>query len=255
MEVWVLSYDEIVLLRDRALRMLRSGKRSVHEGDYDIAVFMAEQAVQLYLKSLVLELTGEIPRVHSVRQLMFILKDLMGKPGVFDNFVRENRSLFIRLEEAYISSCYTPRRYNGGEANRLMGFAEKVIKLLSLLRAKAEMARLVREWRFWVEGIARAANNVLGPCVVYVFGSVAEGRATGGSDVDVLIVAESLPGDFRVRAETIARIEEVAGLPLYHPFQIHLATRGEAEANPIYRKAVKSGIPILIKEQCSRGES
>jgi len=37
LKVWVLSYSEVALLRNRALRMLGSGRRSLLEGDYDIA--------------------------------------------------------------------------------------------------------------------------------------------------------------------------------------------------------------------------
>ncbi len=122
--------------------------------------------------------------------------------------------------------------------------------MLSLLRARVKIAQIARQWRFWVEAIARAANEVLGPCSVYVFGSVAEGLAVGGSDVDILIVADSLPRDFRARGEAIARIEEVAKLPLYHPFQIHLATREEAEANPIYREAVSKGVHCRVVTKC-----
>ncbi|MEM2260629.1 MAG: hypothetical protein QXY65_06150 [Candidatus Methanomethylicaceae archaeon] len=32
-----MSYSEVALLRNRALRMLGSGRRSLLEGDYDIA--------------------------------------------------------------------------------------------------------------------------------------------------------------------------------------------------------------------------
>jgi len=109
------------------------------------------------------------------------------------------------------------------------------------------MSRLIRDWRFWCEAIAEAAGKVLGSCRVYVFGSVVEGYVTGGSDVDVLIVADGLPSDFRLRAGLKADIEEEAGLPLYHPFEIHLATQEEAEANPIYREAVKRGVRLSAK--------
>jgi hypothetical protein len=44
------------------------------------------------------------------------------------------------------------------------------------------------------EAIAKAAEEVLGLCEVYVFGSVVEGRAIGGSDVDVLIIADRYQG-------------------------------------------------------------
>lgn len=125
--------------------------------------------------------------------------------------------------------------------------------MLNLLKAKARIAHLVRQWRFWAEAIAKAASEILGPCSVYVFGSVVEGLATGGSDVDVLIVADNLPSDFRERAEAIAKIEETAKLPLYHPFQIHLATWSEVKVNPIYRKAVSRGVPIPANSSWREG--
>jgi len=131
-----LSYSEVSLLRDRALRMLKSGRRSLLEGDYDIAAFMADQAVQLYIKSVIFELTGELPRVHVVRQLINILRDLLGDPDVFDGFVRENRSLLIRLEEAYISSRYMPRKYDREEAEELLDFAEKVIEFVKSIKGQ-----------------------------------------------------------------------------------------------------------------------
>ena len=117
--------------------------------------------------------------------------------------------------------------------------------MLDLLRAKIKISRLVRDWRFWCNAIARAAVSVLGSCEVYVFGSVVEGRVTGGSDVDVLIVADRLPGDFRVRGSLKAEIERRAGLPLYHPFEMHLVTREEAGSNPIYRRAMDMGVRLL----------
>ncbi|MCF8885681.1 MAG: HEPN domain-containing protein [Nitrososphaerota archaeon] len=131
-----MSYSEVSLLRDRALRMLKSGRRSLLEGDYDIAAFMADQAVQLYIKSVIFELTGELPRVHVVRQLINILRDLLGDPDVFDGFVRENRSLLIRLEEAYISSRYMPRKYDREEAEELLDFAEKVIEFVKSIKGQ-----------------------------------------------------------------------------------------------------------------------
>jgi len=131
-----MGYREVGLLRDRSLRMLRSARRSLLDGDHDIAAFMADQAVQLYLKSVILELTGEVPRVHAVRQLMHLLKDLFGKPTAVDDFVRENRSLLIRLEEAYISSRYMPREYDGDEAEELVDFAGKAIGFVKALKGK-----------------------------------------------------------------------------------------------------------------------
>ena len=79
------------------------------------------------MKSVIFELTGEVPRVHAIRRLMRLLRELYGEPDLFDDFVRENRSLLIRLEEAYISSRYLPREYERDEAEELVDFAEEAI--------------------------------------------------------------------------------------------------------------------------------
>jgi len=129
-----MSYREVSLLRDRSLRMLDSSRRSLVDGDYDIAAFMADQAFQLYLKSTIFELTGEVPRVHAARQLMGILKDLFGQPSSMDDFVRENRSLLIRLEEAYISSRYMPREYEREETEELVSFVERAIAFVKSIQ-------------------------------------------------------------------------------------------------------------------------
>ena len=120
--------------------------------------------------------------------------------------------------------------------------------MLSLLKARIEISKLARDWRFWSEAIAKVAGEIVGSCEVYVFGSVVEGHVTGGSDVDLLIVADRLPRSFRVRGSLKAGIEEAANLPLYHPFEIHLATREEAEANPIYREAVNKGMALPVRK-------
>ena len=110
--------------------------------------------------------------------------------------------------------------------------------MLSLLEARLRMKELAENWRFWSKKIAYASRELLGNCEVYVFGSVVRGKATGASDVDILIVSDKLPEDCRSRGNLKAEIEEKAKLPLYHPFEIHLATSEEARRNPVYRSAV-----------------
>jgi len=118
--------------------MLSSAKRSLSSGDYDIAAFMADQAVQLYLKSLILELTGEIPRTHVIRQLFAALKAVLNCAEDIDGFVRGNRGLLIRLEDAYTSARYAPREYEKEEAEELVNFAEEAIRFVEALRGKVK---------------------------------------------------------------------------------------------------------------------
>ena len=131
-----MSQDELSLLRDRALRMLRSARKSLADGDYDIAAFMAEQGTQLYVKSMVLEHTGEVPRIHALRQLIMVLRELVEDQDAVDEFVRKERSLLIRLEEAYLSSRYLARPYDGEEAEELVDFARRVVDFVRSLKVK-----------------------------------------------------------------------------------------------------------------------
>ena len=58
---------------------------------------------------------------------------------------------------------------------------------------------------------------------VFVFGSVVEGKHTMASDIDLLVVLDSI----KRRDEILMKINEVLGES--HPFQIHLVTRKELE--------------------------
>ena len=101
------------------------------------------------------------------------------------------------------------------------------MSFMDTLRKRAEM---VRNWRRWTGRIAEAVEEVVPEAEVYAFGSVVRGEAIGGSDVDILIIVDELPRGVLERAKTKESIVEKAGLPYYHPFQIHLVTREEAES-------------------------
>jgi len=92
-----------------------------------------------------------------------------------------------------------------------------------------ERARMLRDWTRYAEAIARAVRELLPDARVYVFGSVVSGKAIGSSDVDILVVARELPKSHLERARIKALVEEKCELPHYHPFEIHLVTREEAE--------------------------
>ena len=65
-----MSGEYALLLRRRALSMLRLAERLIDETEYDLAVLNAEYATQLYVKSFLLRLAGEEWRGHSIRALL-----------------------------------------------------------------------------------------------------------------------------------------------------------------------------------------
>jgi len=113
--------------------------------------------------------------------------------------------------------------------------------LLRILNTKLQQRKLADNWRLWSEKIAKAAEKILGQCELHVFGSVAENHGTGASDVDILIICDQLPRSSKSRGNIKAKIEEEAGLPLFHPFEIHLADRPEAS---LYFRYTKKTIKI-----------
>ncbi|MEM2024619.1 MAG: nucleotidyltransferase domain-containing protein [Candidatus Caldarchaeum sp.] len=103
---------------------------------------------------------------------------------------------------------------------------------MDTLRARV---RLLKSWRETAPAIAKAARELLPDAEVYVFGSAVTGDCVASSDVDILIVSEQLPARNIERARIKVEIEEKAGLPPYHPFELHLTTLEEAE--PYFRRA------------------
>ncbi len=112
-------------LRKRAVGFMDAAAERLKANDYDLACFMAEQAVQLYLKSAILELSGEVPRTHSIRQLLAILSKLLNERFDFDR-----RSL-IFLEDAYIKARYLGSEYERDDAEDAIKIAEEVISTVA----------------------------------------------------------------------------------------------------------------------------
>lgn len=80
--------SEVKLLKRRAKAFPSRALDSLNAGDYDLASFLSEQAVQLHLKSILLEKFGDYPRTHSISLPISILK----KTSEYDtliNFLRK----------------------------------------------------------------------------------------------------------------------------------------------------------------------
>jgi HEPN domain-containing protein len=103
------------LTAERAQETLRLSEEALRQEMYDTAAFLAEQAAQLFIKHKILELTGEMPRTHTIRQLIAVLAECTGGRWreELTEFAKRKRSLLIRLEEAYISSRYPFRSTTG----------------------------------------------------------------------------------------------------------------------------------------------
>lgn len=97
---------------------------------------------------------------------------------------------------------------------------------LDILMKRAE---IIKKWKEYATKIAEVTKTILPDSRIYVFGSVIKGEATGGSDVDILVVSRNIPKSGIERAEIKVKIEELSNLPLYHPFEFHLVNEEEAK--------------------------
>ncbi|MDF2957114.1 MAG: HEPN domain protein [Candidatus Alkanophagales archaeon MCA70_species_1] len=93
-----------------------------------MACFMAEQSAQLYLKAVILEISGEMPRTHSIRSLLSILSTLLKKQVKYD------RKSLIFLESAYINARYLGVVYEKEDAEEAVRIAEGIMELVDRVR-------------------------------------------------------------------------------------------------------------------------
>lgn len=106
--------EEIELFLKRARNFLDGAKERFQKEDWDLTCFMAEQSVQLFIKAIILEKSGEVPKSHSIRKLFGILYQLT-KDKVF----KYDRKTLIFLESAYLNSRYFSFVYEKEEALKI----------------------------------------------------------------------------------------------------------------------------------------
>ncbi|MEM2363584.1 MAG: HEPN domain-containing protein [Candidatus Nezhaarchaeales archaeon] len=126
---------EVEVLKKRSSMFLELSKHALSRDFYDLACFLAEQSLQLFLKSLLLELIGDYPRTHSVRQLMSELSRVL-KSCELDELVAASRVRLLALEDAYLMSRYYVREYEKEDAEDMIKLVEELLsKIKKILGA------------------------------------------------------------------------------------------------------------------------
>lgn len=128
------SREEVELLRQRALTFLGHAEEALERSEYDFCAFACEQSAQLYLKAALLDLLGEIPKVHRVRELLSLISESVPEArDEVSSFVRERRVLLRMLDEAYITARYLTMRYERDEAASLLDLAGEIMEVVDEL--------------------------------------------------------------------------------------------------------------------------
>ena len=123
----------------RATVYLREAKHLYSEGQYDVALVMAEQAAQLGIKAVYARLLGAVPRGHSLRRLLGYLASVLEEASkqeeamLLRDFVASNRDSLVLLEDAYIQGRYDVPGYTRSEAEKGISTAAQLLELLGKL--------------------------------------------------------------------------------------------------------------------------
>jgi len=121
--------SEYEVMVNRSKGFLRLAESALSNGLYDLACFLAEQAVQLYIKAQLLRLAGDYPRTHHIRQLMARLLEILpsNRRNVLQEYLKENRARLSELEDAYTMSRYTTKPYTREDAKDSVEFAREIM--------------------------------------------------------------------------------------------------------------------------------
>lgn len=109
---------------------LEESKHALINGFYDVACFLAEQSLQLYIKAVLLEQVGEYPRTHSIRRLLGELSRILNSHELSE-FISMNRARLTTLEDAYLMSRYYTREYEREDAEDMIKLVEETILLVN----------------------------------------------------------------------------------------------------------------------------
>ena len=97
----------------------------------------------------------------------------------------------------------------------------------------------IKNHKKYLKEIYQSAGSLLKSPEIYLFGSIVEGNLVAASDIDILIITD-IPKNHQLRASVETQIEEKAGLPLNHPFELHIITKEEFQIwNDIYKLNIK----------------
>ena len=131
-----MSGVKVNIIKRRARTFLDLSLELMGKGILDLAAFHIHQACQLRVKASILRLTGGIPRVHGIRELLGMLAHNLEELGfrkesdMVMDFVRRFRDVLIDIETSYTEtrySTYTPTR---GVAESMHRVANELFKLL-----------------------------------------------------------------------------------------------------------------------------
>ncbi len=122
-------------LKERALQFLEMSKTAAERGFYELALFHAEQALQLYVKYLIYRRLGDFPKTHFLRDLLDRAVELYGDVCNLGEFIRRHSTVLTLVEHAYITSRYLPFRARREDYEAARDAVEEALKIFKCLES------------------------------------------------------------------------------------------------------------------------
>ncbi len=131
-----MSWRESDNLKRRGRAFLELAEYSLSRGFYDMAVFHAHQAVELFVKGVLLDVIGTYPRTHDLMELLD--EWLSERCELVSKLLDERGEKIEHLTDAYFSSRYGGRNFRRELASSFVELAREVLRVASLCEEEGE---------------------------------------------------------------------------------------------------------------------
>ena len=121
---------EAELIKKRSLEFLKEAEIALNRGSYDIACFLTEQSLQLYLKHTLLKTVDDYPRTQNVRGLLGELNQAL-KSKELEIFIKAHKTELSALEDAYLMARYFIKEYDKDDASNMIRLVKETIKIIN----------------------------------------------------------------------------------------------------------------------------
>lgn len=129
-------------LRRRARSLLKHAYIYLNDGDFDLACYNCQQALELYLKSIIYELFSEEVKTYSLRELFEKLHEKLRNTGrvrdaeLVESIVKNYKNAIVGLEGAGVDARYGMKPYDRRDAINSIEAVEQIIEKLEKIRRR-----------------------------------------------------------------------------------------------------------------------
>jgi len=103
-----------------------------------VAIFLAEQGLQIYLKAILIKYADLRLKTHSLRELLMSVGKVFEMEERVAEFIKSNRIMLRELEDAYIDARYEPKLYSRKDAEDIIYFVKQVMTFVEELEDEFE---------------------------------------------------------------------------------------------------------------------